>query len=135
MKTKLLIIRITIIWGILADTIETVRMSFPDIFITSGQFNIKPDAAFSFGLINAAPLMLGWTLVLVWTLLKPVERIGVVLCLIPVVMYSIVVNVIGLNTGVAQLKSIIPVLILQSILLVLCILSYIFGIQLIKEKK
>ncbi|HOU14897.1 MAG TPA: hypothetical protein PKZ84_17455 [Anaerolineae bacterium] len=47
--------------------------------------------------------MLGWTLLLLWADRKPLERKGVLLCLIPVVIAYMVVGIVGVRIGAVAL--------------------------------
>ncbi|OHD56832.1 MAG: hypothetical protein A2Y33_12750 [Spirochaetes bacterium GWF1_51_8] len=134
MKGKMIVIRIAFIWGIVADAVMTVLLSFPGLFIVSNNLNAAADPGFTFALLNSAPLMLGWTLVLIWGAIKPIERIGILLCLIPLLIYYMAVNIIGLTLGVCRLENTILLLVLQASLLVFMVLGYVFGRQIRKTE-
>lgn len=71
-----------------------------------------------------APVMLGWTLLLVWAVRKPMERKGVLLCLIPVVISYFALEVFALNAGVVRFENMLPTFILQPVFLCLIGFSY-----------
>jgi hypothetical protein len=135
MQKKMIIIRITLWWGIIADLFETVRMSVPQIFISTAGINVTANESFRFALLYGAPVMLGWTLLLFWADRKPIERKGIFLCLIPVIIGYFIVEIIGIRIGVLNLQNTIPTFILQVILLSLSIISYIFAKNIEKENK
>jgi len=135
MQKKMIIIRITLWWGIIADLFETVRMSVPQIFISTAGINITANESFRFALLYGAPVMLGWTLLLFWADRKPIERKGIFLCLIPVIIGYFIVEIIGIRIGVLNLQNTSPTFILQVILLSLSIISYIFAKNIEKENK
>ena len=85
--------------------------------------NLVADNGLSFGLMYGAPVMLGWSFVLFWAQRKPVERKGIFYCLIPVILGYLMINIIQINNGVAPFAKIMPVMIMQSILLSLSIIS------------
>lgn len=123
MKKKQLIIKITLWWGIVADAFEGIRMFFPTFFLDSTGMNLVADNGLSFGLMYGAPVMLGWSFVLFWAQRKPVERKGIFYCLIPVILGYLMINLIQINNGLVPLEKIIPVMIMQSLLLSLSIIS------------
>lgn len=124
MKHKILWLRITFWWGIIADAFEVVRMTFPRLFLATTGSTLPPDTGFRFGLLYGAPVMLGWTLLLFWADRKPLERKGVLLCLIPVVIAYIFVGVVGIRIGAVALAATAPTFALQVALVALCLFSY-----------
>jgi len=124
MKRKILWLRITFWWGIIADAFEVIRMTFPRLFLTTTGSDLTPDTGFRFGLLYGAPVMLGWTLLLLWADRKPLERKGILLCLIPVVMAYIIVGIIGIRIGAVALAATAPTFVLQVALVALCLFSY-----------
>jgi len=118
-------LRITYWWGIIADTIETIRMSFPTLFVSSGGLTISPDIGLKFGLLYGVPVMLGWILLLFWADRRPVERKGILLCLIPVIVAYMIVQGIGISMGVARFSNMALNFVLQTILISLCVISYV----------
>ena len=125
MKNRVLWLRVTFWWGIIADAIETIRMAVPKLFLASTGIKLSPDVGFRFGLLYGVPVMLGWTLLLFWANRRPLERKGVVLCLIPVVVAYIVVGIVGISMGIVTLSKMIPTFFLQTVLVGLCIFSYV----------
>lgn len=124
MKNKVLWLRVTFWWGIVADAIETIRMTVPKLFLASTGINLAPDVGFRFGLLYGAPVMLGWTLLLFWADRRPLERKGVLLCLMPVVVAYMVVEIIGISMGLVTFAKMLPAFFLQTALVGLCIFSY-----------
>ena len=127
MNKKMLIIKITLWWGLIADLFETIRMIIPQLFIRTTGASASLNNGFKFALFYGAPVMLGWTMLLFWTGRKPIERRGVFLCLIPVILSYFIVEITGININVLSLYQTIPTFILQSILFSLTIISYIFA--------
>ena len=134
MQNKKFIIRITLWWGIIADLFETIRMIVPQMFISTAGINTTANDSFQFALLYGAPVMLGWTLLLFWADRKPIERKGIFLCLIPVIIGYFVVEIVGIKINILVLQNTIPTFILQTILLSLSIVSY-FIAQTIKESE
>ncbi|MGC9393493.1 MAG: hypothetical protein ACP5J4_01415 [Anaerolineae bacterium] len=124
MKRKILWLRITFWWAIIADAFEAIRMTFPRLFLATTGGTLTPDAGFRFGLLYGAPVMLGWTLLLLWADQKPLERKGVLLCLIPVIIAYIVVGLVGVRVDAVAPAAMVATLVLQMALLALCLFSY-----------
>jgi len=100
-------------------------MAVPRLFLASTGVELPLDAGFRFGLLYGAPVMLGWTLLLFWANRKPLERKGVVLCLVPVILAYIAVEIAGIAMGIVTLSRTIPTFFLQGILAGLCIFGYV----------
>ena len=131
---KMTVIRITLWWGMIADLLETIRLIVPQVFIKTVGLNTGVSNELRFALLYGAPVMLGWTLILFWANKKPIERKGVFLCLIPVILSYFIVEITGLNMGVINIPQTIPTFFLQGILLILAVVSYLFAKEIAKEK-
>jgi hypothetical protein len=92
----------TICWiGVAADALWTIALVFPQVY---GLLTGSHDLQFSFPMRMvmgiAASLMAGWTLLLAWTAINPVERRMVMaLTALPVVAGLLVVALIGIVIG------------------------------------
>ncbi len=128
-KNRVLWLRITFWWGIIADTFEVIRMIIPQLFLATTGSPLMPDTGLRFGLLYGAPVMLGWTLVLFWADRKPLERRGVLLCLIPVVLAYLVVEIVGIQMGDIAFANMRLPFMMQVILIALCIFSYLGSIE------
>ena len=117
-------LRVAFWWGVIADAIETIRMAVPKLFLASTGIELSPDIGFAFGLLYGVPVMLGWTLILVWADRRPVERKGVLLCLIPVIVAYVVVEIFAISLGIVAPARMMPTFVLQAALLGLCAFSY-----------
>ena len=129
MNHKIVWLRITFWWGIIADTFEVIRMIIPQLFLATTGSSLTPDTSLRFGLLYGAPVMLGWTLILFWADRKPLERRGVLLCLIPVVLAYLVVEIVGIRMGAIALANMRLPFIMQVILIALCIFSYLRSLE------
>ena len=127
MVNRKLLIRITLWWAIIADLFETIRMIIPKIFLATTGINVQVTDDFRFALLYGAPVMLGWTIILFWADRKPIERSGIFICLIPVIIGYFIVEIIGIQIGILGLNKTFPSFILQSILLGLSITSFYFA--------
>lgn len=86
------------------------RLAFPGVD--------RSNTAFAAGARTAAPLMLGWTALLVWAQRRPTERSGVLLLTaFPVVAGLMVTEFADCRAGYASLARTTPTLLLQATLL------------------
>ena len=99
-------------------------MMFPRLFLATTGSTLTLDTGFRFGLLYGAPVMLGWTLLLFWADRKPLERKGVLLCVIPVIIAYMIVEFIGIRIGAVALATTVPTFVLQVALIALCLFSY-----------
>lgn len=90
--------------GIAADALWVVGLLFPPVFrVLVGNPEFVPDAQVRAIMWIGGSLMAGWTLLLIWGVIKPIERRAVILLTaFPVVFGMFVVTLVGLlggNTG------------------------------------
>ncbi len=121
MKKSVILLRVTYVWGMIADLIEGIRMSIPKLFIASSGTMLKDSPELTNGLLYGVPVMLGWTLLLFWANRKPVERKGILLCLIPVIIGYMIIQTIGIASGTYSASKLLLTYILQTVLLVFSI--------------
>jgi len=70
-------------------------------------------------------LMLGWTALLLWADRKPLERKGVLLItLLPVVLGLVVNEIVAVRAGFLSVESTAPVWVVQALITVLFVFSY-----------
>lgn len=74
MKKSVVWLRTAYWAGIIADALVAMLMVFPRLYVRFYNIDVVPDVTFGLGLRRAAPLMAGWTALLVWANRKPVER-------------------------------------------------------------
>ena len=80
--------------------------------------------AYADGTRSAFPLMLGWTLLLVWGVRRPVERRMLLLLTLPVVVGFVAVELVDVYLGHAILSGTLPTLVLQAALVAGLITAY-----------
>lgn len=124
MKKTITLLRISYWWGIIADAVMSVLLLIPTWFLTLMRISLPADYSVQYGLLNAVPLMAGWTLLLVWADRKPVERSGVLLITLPVIAGFMVIEIITVCSGLVSFVNILPLLIQQSGMISLFIISY-----------
>jgi hypothetical protein len=122
MAHKKTLLRLVFWFGMIADTFEVLRMAVPKLFILSTGTNLTDNPELRQGLLYGAPVMLGWTLILFWANRKPLERKGVLLSLIPVIIGYIIVQSVGVASGAYPIARVVPSFSAQAILLSLSII-------------
>ncbi len=114
--------------GAALDAIATVGMIFPGRLWTARfrpPFNRRgPELAY--GMRTGAPLMAGWTVLLLWADRQPIERQDIVaITAVPVVAGLIANDVMAVRAGQLSRASVLPVRIVQSLLMFLFAFSYV----------
>lgn len=114
MKNTITLLRISYGWGIIADGVVAFLMLFPELFVRFMKIDLVPDANLRYGLINGAPLMIGWTLLLLWASRKPIERKAILLLTIPVVAGYVLVELYAISSGLTSFGQALPLFIQQA---------------------
>ena len=79
MKHKIMFIRFVYWFGAIADLLLFLDMLLIVFFGVSVSLPVGTGHAYQYILPGYAALMLGWTLVLLWAQVKPIERKGILL--------------------------------------------------------
>jgi hypothetical protein len=121
-------LRIAFWWGIVADVVEGLLMLFPQLHLKAMQVALNPDPGFVYGMRYGAPLMFGFTAILIWADRKPVERKDILLltACFPVVGYYLF-RIYAIAAGMIPLGPTIPTFVMQTILMGLLINGYRIG--------
>ena len=129
MRKQILFLRIAYIAGAVLDGVMLLPMLFPAVAgAMFGIADFDPGAEYTYAMAIGASLMLGWTVLLIWGFLKPLERKGIILITaVPVVIGMILANIYAVSGGIVQIGNMLPTFILQAILLVLFLLSYAYS--------
>ena len=112
--------------GIGADALWAVALLFPQVYgILTVQTDFNPDLQTKLIMGIGGSLMTGWTLLLIWAVINPIERRFIALLTVfPVIFGLLIVTLIGIREGNG---SNIWILIKISILCVMMITSYILA--------
>ena len=106
--------------GIIGDAGCVVAMISPDIFLSTMWRGIDLDPAspgLRMGLLYGTPLMVGWTLVMLWAVHKPLERKFVVLLTaFPVIAGGFPVSFYIIASGLNSLTNMLPQLVTQVVM-------------------
>ena len=123
MKDTILFLRIAYWWGVIADAVSAILMLFPNLFLRVMNFNLAPGRDFAFGLSYGVPLMIGWTILLIWADRKPLERKGILLLTLPIIAGYIAIELYAVSAGITSLGSALPLLVMQTGLFVFIVFS------------
>jgi len=121
-KQRLFLIKTAYWLGIIADAIWAVGLLFPKIFgILTGTIDFNPNLQLRLIMSIGGILMVGWTILLIWAVRKPIERRFIILLTAVLVAGLFIVALIGYYEGS---KSNIWILIKNSILFIFMVASY-----------
>lgn len=85
-------------------------------------FHIGIEYRYAMGM--GAPLMFGWSVLLLWADRKPVERKGILPITLLVILGEIITQIWGIAVGFIPLGEMVPTFIIQSALSVLFCIAY-----------
>lgn len=124
---KLLVISYWI--GIIADAAATVLLLSPtlaNLVLQPQPFEIS--AAYLYVSRIAGALMLGWTVLLFWAQLEPIERVDILLItLFPVVTLLVLAAVLVAKSNQISISSLLPMFVLYFVVYCTFIPSYIWA--------
>ena len=124
-KKWLFLIKTAYWLGIIADTIWAVGLLFPQIFgILTGTADFNPNLQFRLIMSIGGILMVGWTILLIWAVKKPIERRFIILLTAIIVAGLFIVALIGYSEGNT---SNIWILIKNTILFIFMVTSYLLA--------
>jgi hypothetical protein len=126
---KLLFIKVTFWIGIIGDLLTCIPLLFPDIAKKMyGLENIIASNEYLYVARIAASLMLGWTFLLFWAVLKPLERKGILLLTVFPVMCGLVgAGILAVTSGLVPGLHMLPVWVFNSIIIIIFSLAYYFA--------
>jgi len=125
MNKKILWLRISYWVGAIIDGLAALQMLFPKLYTLTSDAGFTPSAEFGYAMRSGVPLMVGWTVLLIWADRRPVERKGVLLItVIPVVIGMALNQITAIPIGISSVGATIPIWILQAVLIALFTFSY-----------
>ena len=123
-------LRISYWVGAIADGIVAAVMFAQATFaLPSPLTQHLPEMPYRYGMGLAGSLMLGWTILLLWADRKPVERRGVILITVVVIIGLMGSSAVALWVGFLPAGSVVPMLVFQAGLIALFIYSYVASRQ------
>lgn len=132
-KTKMNIIKIAYIVGIILDGLMGFDMFLytffgKSIYLQSQNIPISSSNTQPVMMLGTS-LMIGWTILLLWGLQKPIERKGtLIITAFPVVFLYLIYDIIQC-ISITGANSLFSVLIIRCCLIILLIVAYIFANQ------
>jgi hypothetical protein len=122
----MLLLRICYWAGAVIDAFAVLPMLFPQI---GGMFfgikSFMPGIDYRYAMGMGASLMLGWTILLLWGVRKPLERKGILLITVfPVILGLVATEIFGVSTGFITPIHMLRSWIMQAILIVLFLFAY-----------
>src|SRR5271157_3252934 len=125
MERKILFLRISYWAGAILDVIAFFIMMFPFLFaLNGGLTNFNPGIEYRYAMGMGAPLMLGWTILLLWADRKPMERKGILLITLLVVLGEVATEIFGVMIGFIAVSAMLLTWTIQFIMGVLFVFSY-----------
>jgi hypothetical protein len=119
-------LRISYWVGAVADGIVAAVMFAQAVLaLPSPLTRYVPETPYRYAMGLAGSLMLGWTILLLWADRRPVERRGVLIITIVVILGLMGSSVIALSAGFMPARSVLPVLIFQVALIAIFGSSYV----------
>lgn len=118
--------------GIVTDALALVPMLCAPVakfFWGLGDFT----GSYFFAMGYGASLMLAWTLLLCWAYRKPLERKGVALLTILILICFVATEIASAANGILPFAKLLPSLILQAMWLVLYGFGYFYGCAALRE--
>jgi hypothetical protein len=110
-------LRIAFGYGAIADTIVAIQMIWPGFLKLMMPIDIELSDGLVFGMRFGAPVMLGWTVLLVWAALRPLERRDVaLLTALPVMAAYTTFLVWIILKGLATPGQLVPAFVSQGVL-------------------
>ena len=129
MDTATTMLRISFLVGAITDGLAIIPMVFPRIGAALfGGDSSRLGAEYRYAMGIGASLMAGWTALLVWGAMNPIERRDVlILTLVPVVAGIIAAIVIAVRNRLVLLSRIIPLWIHLGFMSILFVVSYVLS--------
>ena len=118
-------LRISYWTGAVVDFVAGMLMLMPGLFaFMNHPINFHPADDFRYAMGMGAPLMLGWTVLLLWADRKPLERKEVLLVTLLVVAGEAITQVWGIFVGFVPFGALVPTFVMQAILTSLFLSAY-----------
>jgi hypothetical protein len=126
--TKIGLLRVSYWIGAIADFVVGIAMVYPKFLAQVLRLEEPPSAIETrCALGMGASLMFGWTALLIWADRKPLERKGVLVLTVPVILGLAFTALYGFLGGYIPLASAISIWVFQSFLIVLFLSAYAFA--------
>lgn len=128
MKSKLLFIKTCYYIGVVVDLLATLPLLFPEIAkLIFGMTDFKVTNEYLYCSRIGASLMLGWTSLLFWASLKPIERKGILLLTLLEVVGLSISSILAVASGLIEIKYMIPLWIFFGVMCPALVIAYSFA--------
>jgi len=129
MDTATTMLRISFLVGAITDGLAIIPMAFPKIgSALFGGDSSRLGAEYRYAMGIGASLMAGWTALLIWGAINPIERRDIlILTLVPVVTGIITATVTAVRNRVVLLSRVIPLWIHLGFMSSLFVVSYVLS--------
>jgi hypothetical protein len=125
-KKALFWLRFSFVAGIVTDALAVIPMTSTWAARIFWGLDAFP-GEYHFAMGMAAVFMAAWTLLLVWAYIKPLERMGVILLTLFVLIGFVIVEAVCVSNGILPMVKLIPSFILQGLWIVLLSFSYFYA--------
>jgi len=122
-KKAIFLLKIAFILGAIIDAIALFPMLIPSISKLMWGFE-NTQGEYYFAMYMGASLMTGWTILLVWASIRPLERRIIALFTVFVIWGIVAAEVIAMVDGVMSLRSALPSFVMQALLTTLFITAF-----------
>jgi hypothetical protein len=111
--------------GAILDLLAGLTMLFPSLFAFLNKPVIfQPGLEYRYAMGMGAPLMFGWTVLLLWADRKPIERRDVLPITLLVVAGEVATQIWGISSGFTSIQPLLPTFGMQALLITLFLYSY-----------
>lgn len=111
--------------GAVLDFVAGLTMLMPSLFaLMNHPVNFHPVDDFRYAMGMGAPLMFGWTALLLWADRDPLERKEVLLVTLLVVLGEVITQVWGISVGFVPFGALVPTFAMQVVLTSLFLFAY-----------
>ena len=118
-------LRISYWAGAVVDFVAGLMMLIPSLFaFMNHPVNFHPANDFRFAMGMGAPLMFGWTVLLLWADRKPLERKEALPVTLLVVVGEVITQVWGIWVGFVPIGALVPTFAMQIVLTSLFLFAY-----------
>jgi hypothetical protein len=125
MKNKIFWLRVSYWLGAVIDGYVAITMFFPSLFVNG--LTLQADHNLQYGLLMGAPLMAAWTALLIWADHKPLERKGVLILTLPIILFYAVIRYFAIQGGIMTWQHALPLYLVQAVLVALFVGSYLLN--------
>lgn len=132
MDKEILFLRICYWIGAIMDALAGIEMLCSAFLGNISPFTglgltVEGGSEYRYAMAIAGTFMIVWTLLLLWADRKPIERRGLLVILIPVLLGIQLSEILGFSLGILNLFNLILNSVLRIILLIFIILSYLYS--------